>query len=61
MLLEATSRGLAASFLNQAVEIAELRAQVRELLGGEAYPQMIIRIGYGVKTVRSARVEAEVR
>jgi nitroreductase len=61
MLLEATSMGLAASFLNQAVEVAELREKVRELLGGEGYPQIIVRLGYGVKTVRSARVEALVR
>ncbi len=61
MLLEATSMGLAASFLNQAVEVTELREKVRELLGVEGFPQMIVRMGYGLKTVRSARAEAEVR
>lgn len=61
MLLDATTVGLAASFFNQAVEVPELRDKVRELLGGEGYPQMIVRLGYGVKTVRSARAEAEVR
>lgn len=61
MLLDATTMGLAASFLNQAVEVPELRNKVRELLGGEGYPQMTVRLGYGVKTVRSARAEALVR
>lgn len=61
MLLEATTLGLAASFLNQAVEEPELRERVRELLGGGVYPQLVVRVGYGVKTVRSPRQEAEVR
>lgn len=61
MLLEATPMGLAASFLNQPIEVPALREQVRELLGMAGYPQMIVRLGYGVKTVRSARIAAEVR
>lgn len=61
MLLEATTLGLAASFLNQVVEEPELRERVRDLLGGGVYPQLVVRVGYGVKTVRSPRQEAEVQ
>jgi len=46
MLLTATTYDLAASFLNQPLEYAELRLKVRELIGGRAWPQMIIRLGY---------------
>ncbi|MEI8406652.1 MULTISPECIES: Acg family FMN-binding oxidoreductase [unclassified Kribbella] len=46
VLLTATSSVLAVSFLNQALEHQELRRQVRDLIGGRAWPQMILRIGY---------------
>lgn len=46
VLLTATSSVLAASFLNQALEHPALRAQVRDLIGGRSWPQMILRIGY---------------
>lgn len=47
VLLEATSRGLATSLLNQAIEHEELRAQVNDPLGPWRRPQVIIRFGYG--------------
>ncbi|WP_329478731.1 hypothetical protein OG555_39615 [Kribbella sp. NBC_01484] len=46
VLLTATSSVLAVSFLNQALEYPTLRAQVRDLIGGRSWPQMILRIGY---------------
>ena len=46
MLLVATSYDLAASFLNQPLEYADLRPKIRDLIGGRAWPQMIIRLGY---------------
>ena len=46
VLLTATSSILAVSFLNQALEHQELRHQVRDLIGGHAWPQMVLRIGY---------------
>lgn len=45
-LLTATSCDLAASFLNQALEYAQLRSQVQELVGGDIRPQMILRFGF---------------
>ncbi|WP_329000937.1 nitroreductase family protein [Kribbella sp. NBC_00709] len=46
MLLVATSYDLTASFLNQVLERPVPRFAVRELIGGHAWPQMVIRIGY---------------
>ena len=45
LLLEATSLGLAASFLNQPIEVARLRPRVAELIGG-ATPQLVLRLGH---------------
>ncbi|GAA3592322.1 Acg family FMN-binding oxidoreductase [Kribbella ginsengisoli] len=45
-LLTATTYDIAASFLNQAVEYAPLRARVQDLVGHSARPQVIIRAGY---------------
>ncbi|MER7246884.1 nitroreductase family protein [Kribbella sp. NPDC000426] len=51
VLLTATSYGLVASFLDQLLEHAPARYQVRELIGGEQWPQMVIRIGYPAQSV----------
>lgn len=45
-LLVATSYDLVASFLNQVLESPAPRTQVRDLIGGRSWPQMILRIGY---------------
>ncbi len=47
LLLEACSRGLSASFLDQAVEIPELRGELRDLVGLGGFPQVLVRLGYG--------------
>jgi len=47
ILLQATDRGLMASFLNQPIEVEHLRPRVVELTGGPQYPQTILRLGYG--------------
>lgn len=46
ILLVATSYDLRASFLNQVLERSAPRFQIRELIGGHDWPQMVIRIGY---------------
>jgi nitroreductase len=51
VLLTATSYDLAASFLDQLLERPGPRYQIRELLGGRAWPQMVIRIGYPAQSV----------
>jgi hypothetical protein len=48
ILLLATLHGAATSFLNQPLERGEdVRRLVRTPSGDHAYPQMIIRLGYG--------------
>jgi len=46
-LLSLQSDGVSVSYLNQPIEIAELRDRVRTLLGREGEPQLILRLGYG--------------
>ena len=46
VLLQATAAGLAASFLNQPVEIPELRGRLHEIIGKSGHPQLVLRLGY---------------
>lgn len=56
LMLEATVQGLRCAFLNQAVEIAETRAELQSLLGlGAARPSLVLRIGRGPAMPRSVR------
>ncbi|HEX6343268.1 Acg family FMN-binding oxidoreductase [Umezawaea sp.] len=49
VLLEATAAGLATCPLTQPLEVAETRELLRtEVLGGATYPQMVLRIGWGL-------------
>lgn len=45
-LLHGQVQGLSISFLNQAIECPDLRAQVGSIVGREKYPQALLRIGY---------------
>ncbi len=47
VLLRARAGNLWASFLNQPVEIPELRWQVREIAGHVGFPQIVLRLGFG--------------
>lgn len=47
LLLRATAHGLAASFLNQPIEVPALRVRLRDLLGTCDSPQLLLRLGYG--------------
>ncbi|HOY58048.1 MAG TPA: nitroreductase family protein [Verrucomicrobiota bacterium] len=55
LLLHARSENLWASFLNQPIEIPELRAQLASMLGLAGYPQILLRLGYGEETPPSPR------
>lgn len=46
LLLITTAEGLAASFLNAPIEVAELRSRVCEQIGAAGHPQLILRLGY---------------
>jgi hypothetical protein len=47
MLLVATGAGYAASYLNQPIEVPELRARLARDLGTARHPQLVLRIGRG--------------
>lgn len=47
ILLTAESAGVAVSYLNQAIEIASLRADLRRTLRLSGFPQAILRFGFG--------------
>jgi nitroreductase len=55
VLLYATVEGLAASFLNQPIEVPELRPEVGTLCGHAGVPQVLLRIGYGPTVRRTPR------
>lgn len=54
LLLSATRQGLAASYLNQPIEVASLRERLRKSMDTDAVPQLLLRIGYGPKLVERA-------
>lgn len=54
-LLVASQVDLAASFLNQAIESAPVRAELASALHIKAYPQMLMRIGYPASWPRPTR------
>lgn len=58
ILLEATAAGLQAAFLNQPVEIPELRAGLGAIVGSRRIPQLLMRFGRGPKVPPSGRREA---
>lgn len=59
VLLTATARGLAASFLSQAVEVARSRDELRRLVRGTRLPQAVLRIGHGWPVVATPRRDVD--
>ena len=47
VLLMAQAEGVSASFLNQPIEVPELRPQLRDVIGRTGFPQLLLRMGYG--------------
>jgi hypothetical protein len=47
VLLRAYAEGVSVSFLNEPIEVAELRPRLRNVLGLADYPQLLLRLGYG--------------
>lgn len=47
LLLRAHAEGVAASYLNAPIEVPALRSRLRDTLGLEGYPQLLLRLGYG--------------
>lgn len=59
MLLRATSAGVHASYLNQPIEVEQLRPQLTELVKAEGFPQLLLRMGYGQPTSSTPRRPVE--
>lgn len=55
VLLAATTANVSASFLNQPIELAELRPHLSELLGRPGLPQLMFRLGYGPDVLATPR------
>ena len=55
VLLAATVAGLSASFLSQVVEVPATRQQLRELVVGGLWPQVVLRLGYSAPLPVSPR------
>ena len=55
LLLHATDKGLAASYLNQPLEVPDLRSRTVETLGLARRPQIVLRLGYGPPTEATPR------
>jgi hypothetical protein len=46
VLLVASGQSLRASYLNQPIQVAALRSSLAELVGGDGFPQILLRFGY---------------
>jgi hypothetical protein len=55
VLLSAAAEGMTASYLNQPIEVASLRARLRAALDLDAVPQLLIRVGRGRAAPHSPR------
>ncbi len=55
MLLRGTIDGLDASFMNQPIELSELRPRLAELVDDEGYPQILLRWGKGPEVLSTPR------
>ncbi len=55
VLLEATTAGVSASFMNQPLEQDDLRWQVRNPLTGIGHAHMVLRLGYGAPVPATPR------
>jgi hypothetical protein len=55
VLLRARSEDVWASFLNQPIEVPDLRPRVAEAIGRSGFPQILLRLGYGVEVPPTPR------
>ncbi len=55
ILLRACAHGLSASYLNQVIQVHSMRSALASCLGLEGYPQLVLRMGYGVPVAPTPR------
>jgi hypothetical protein len=60
LLLRERASELWASYLNQPIEVDELRLELAELLGDCTHPQLLLRLGYGPTPPQPRRPDAAV-
>ncbi|HMK83600.1 MAG TPA: hypothetical protein VK503_07765 [Candidatus Bathyarchaeia archaeon] len=58
--MRACAGGVSASFLNQPIELSELRVKLSQLLGRKGHPQLMLRMGYGKIKPTSKRTIVEI-
>ena len=54
LLLTAHARGLQASYLNQPVQVAQLRPKLQNALDRDGFPQLLLRLGFPEEAVDAA-------
>jgi hypothetical protein len=60
MALKMTSLNIKSAFLNQPIEVAEVRGQFQSAIGlGDALPQLLVRFGHAAPMPRSLRRPVE--
>lgn len=60
ILLRARVDGVWTSFLNQPIEVAELRSKLRDVTGrNNGFPQLLVRMGYGKEVKPTPRRDVE--
>ncbi|MFA5010956.1 MAG: nitroreductase family protein [Ignavibacteria bacterium] len=59
ILLKAASIGIAASYLNQPLEVPELFVKLKETVNTPNYPQLLLRMGYGKEVQSTPRRDVE--
>jgi len=55
LLLVATNEGYSTSYLNQPIEVADLRTELAKKLSIDGYPQLLLRVGRGQPVSHSPR------
>ncbi len=55
VLLRACASSLQTSFVNQPIEVPSLRTWLRQILGRDDFPHLIIRMGYGKPSITTPR------
>ena len=59
VLLRARVEDVWASFLNQPIEVAELRPQLASIIGRVGFPQLLLRLGFGPEVKPTPRRSAQ--
>jgi hypothetical protein len=59
VLLTATAAGLSASLSSQAMAVPATRRELRQLLGGGLWPQIMLRLGHGTAVLSPTRTRLE--